>query len=375
MSEIQEWYYKGKSDMSFGAKVNSPLPKIIAIFSVLGIITICGACFILRDYLYDIAYNPQLVLYTNQNENGYFLNIPYKYDFHPENYIDETNTLKYAEFMDPNNTEYTYSISGSVNTTAIGDYTLTYTSQNKMQSQEIQVLVHVKDLTAPAIKLNSTLNEGGEYDPIVLIRGTHNTEDSLGTLDFNADEYVLEVTDDYDQPENIRQENTGHEIDLENGSGTKTYEIIYTAVDKAGNSSAVILPLTVMDEYDAVAEAQKERIAEMELELNCILNGKPLPKKEADEVVEEPVVIEMTADDFTWSLDSNTDDFVINAMNNIHYNGEGTIYAVSGAFITDSISEAGTYTINWSTTDGYTCVQNIIVTGGTTEETTEETTE
>lgn len=375
MSEIQEWYYKGKSDMSFGAKVNSPLPKIIAIFSVLGIITICGACFILRDYLYDIAYNPQLVLYTNQNENGYFLNIPYKYDFHPENYIDETNTLKYAEFMDPNNTEYTYSISGSVNTTAIGDYTLTYTSQNKMQSQEIQVLVHVKDLTAPVVKLNSTLNEGGEYDPIVLIRGTHNTEDSLGTLDFNADEYVLEVTDDYDQPENIRQENTGHEIDLENGSGTKTYEIIYTAVDKAGNSSAVILPLTVMDEYDAVAEAQKERIAEMELELNCILNGKPLPKKEEDEVVEEPVVIEMTADDFTWSLDSNTDEFVINAMNNIHYNGEGTIYAVSGAFITDSISEAGTYTINWSTTDGYTCVQNIIVTGGTAEETTEETTE
>ena len=375
MSEIQEWYYKGKSDMSFGAKVNSPLPKIIAIFSVLGIITICGACFILRDYLYDIAYNPQLVLYANQNENGYFLNIPYKYDFHPENYIDENNTLKYAEFMDPNNSEYTYSISGSVNTTAIGDYTLTYKSQNKMQSQEIPVLVHVKDLTAPAIKLNSTLNEGGEYDPIVLIRGTHNTEESLGTLDFNADEYVLEVTDDYDQPENIRQENTGHEIDLENGSGTKTYEVIYTAVDNAGNSSAVILPLTVMDEYDAVAEAQKERIAEMELELNCILNGKPLPKKEEDEVIEEPVVIEMTADDFTWSLDSNTDDFVINAMNNIHYNGEGTIYAVSGAFITDSISEAGTYIINWSTTDGYSCVQNIIVTGGTTEETTEETTE
>lgn len=368
MSEIQEWYYKGKSDMSFGAKVNSPLPKIIAIFSVLGIITICGACFILRDYLYDIAYNPQLVLYTNQNENGYFLNILYKYAFHPENYIDENNTLKYVEFMDPNNTEYTYSISGSVNTSAIGDYTLTYTSQNKMQSQEIHVVVHVKDLTAPVVKLNSTLNEGGEYDPIVLIRGTHNTEESLGTLDFNADEYVLEVTDDYDQPENIRQENTGNEIDLENGSGTKTYEIIYTAVDKAGNSSAVILPLTVMDEYDAAAEAQKERIAEMELELNCILNGKPLPKKEEDEVIEEPVVIEMTADDFTWSLDSNTDDFVINAMNNIHYNGEGTIYAVSGAFITDSISEAGTYTVNWSTTDGYTCVQNIIVTGGTTEE-------
>ena len=50
-------------------------------------------------------------------------------------------------------------------------------------------------------------------------------------------------------------------------------------------------------------------------------------------------------------------------MNNIRYNGEGTIYAVSGAFITESISEVGTYTINWRTTDGaLSCTQTVYLT-------------
>ena len=367
MSEIQEWHYKGRSEASFGAKVNSPLPKIIAVICVLVTLVLCGAGFILRDYLYDIFYNPQLVLYSNYGEAGYYIDIPYRYDFKPENYIDENNTLKYNEFMDPNNTEYVYSISGSVNTSVIGDYSLVYSSNNKMNAQEITLYVHVKDLTAPSIKLNSTLNEGGEYNPIVLVRGAHNEESALGTLDFNADDYLIEVVDDFYEEKDIKVENTGHDIDLENGKGTKNFEVIYTAVDKAGNSSVATLPIVVMDKYDAIAEAQKERVEDMERELNILLGN----WKRSEEDSAEPVIEEMSAEDITWSLSRNKDEFLTEAMRKVTYYGEVSLYPLSGAFVTDTITEPGTYQIIWYTTDGQTCTQNVIVEGEPTETTDE----
>jgi len=375
MSQIQEWYYKGRASESFGAKANSPLPTIIAIISAFVILTLCGAGFILRDYIYDVVYNPQVNVYANYSEAGYYLNIPYRYDFKPENYIDENNTLKYNDFMDPNNKDYTYSIEGSVDTNTLGDYTLTYSSANKMNKRSVQVLVHVKDLTAPVIKLDATLNEGGEYDPIVLVRGVHNEGSSLGTLDFNANKYILEVTDDFDEEKNIKLENTGQDIDLEDGTGTKNFEVIYTAVDKAGNSSVTILPIIVMDKYDAIAEAQKERIAEMERELN-ILVGNWKQKEGEPEIA---VIPEMSAKDFTWSLSNDPSEFVKSAMNNVTYYGEVALYPVSGAFITEPVTEPGTYHVVWFTTDGQTCTQTIIVEGElpteNTEEPSEETTE
>ena len=291
------------------------------------------------------------------------------------NYIDENNTLKYNDFMDPNNKDYTYSIEGSVDTNTLGDYTLTYSSANKMNKRSVQVLVHVKDLTAPVIKLDATLNEGGEYDPIVLVRGVHNEGSSLGTLDFNANKYILEVTDDFDEEKNIKLENTGQDIDLEDGTGTKNFEVIYTAVDKAGNSSVTILPIIVMDKYDAIAEAQKERIAEMERELN-ILVGNWKQKEGEPEIA---VIPEMSAKDFTWSLSNDPSEFVKSAMNNVTYYGEVALYPVSGAFITEPVTEPGTYHVVWFTTDGQTCTQTIIVEGElpaeNTEESSEETTE
>lgn len=369
MSQIQEWYYKGRATESFGAKVNSPLPTIIAILATFAIITLGGASFILRDYIYDIVYNPQVNVYANYSEAGYYLNIPYKYDFKPENYIDENNTLKYKEFMDPNNTDYTYTIEGKVNTSVIGDYNLTYSSTNKMSSRKINLLVHVKDLNAPVIKLDATLNEGGEYDPIVLVRGVHNEGSSLGTLDFNANKYMLEVTDDFDEEKDIKLENTGKDIDLEDGTGTKTFEVIYTAVDKAGNSSVTILPIIVMDRYDAIAEAQKERIAEMERELNILVGNW---KKQEDAPIEE-VIPEMSAKEFTWSINNDPSDFVKSAMNNVTYYGEVSLYPVSGAFITEPVTEPGTYHVVWCTTDGQTCTQTIIVTDDPADDSVEIT--
>jgi len=377
MSQIQEWYYKGRPTASFGAKANSPLPTIIAIFTTLVLVAIGGAAFILRDYIYDIVNNPQIQLYANINENGYYLNLPYKYEFHPENYINDETTLKYEEFMDPNNTNYTYSIEGSVDTNVIGDYTLIYHSANKMSEQTIKVMVHVKDLTAPVIKLKSTFNDSGEYDPIILVRGAHNSDDILGTLDFNANDYLVSVTDDFYEEKDIKLDNTGQDIDLENGKGIQNFEIIYTAVDKAGNSSVARLPLTVMDKYDAVAESQKERINAMERELNILLGNWERTKEDDPEPITETPTISIEANDMIWPLSSGSDGFVLAAMELIDYNGEESFYPVSGAFVTENITEPGTYEVLWSTTDGLTCTQKITVKDDThvEEDYIEETTE
>lgn len=377
MSQIQEWYYKGRPTASFGAKANSPLPTIISIFTTLVLVAIGGAAFILRDYIYDIVNNPQIQLYANINENGYYLNLPYKYEFHPENYINDETTLKYEEFMDPNNTNYTYSIEGKVDTNVIGDYILTYHSANKMSEQTIKVMVHVKDLTAPVIKLKSTFNDSGEYDPIILVRGSHNSDDILGTLDFDANDYLVSVTDDFYEEKDIKLDNTGQDIDLENGKGIQNFEIIYTAIDKAGNSSVARLPLTVMDKYDAVAESQKERINAMERELNILLGNWERTNEDDPEPITETPTISIEANDMIWPLSSGSDGFVLAAMELIDYNGEESFYPVSGAFVTENITEPGTYEVLWSTTDGLTCTQKITVKDDTPveEDYIEETTE
>ena len=377
MSQIQEWYYKGRANASFGAKVNSPLPTIIAVFTTLVLVAIGGAAFILRDYIYDIMNNPQIQLYANINENGYYLNLPYRYEFHPENYINDETTLKYEEFMDPNNTDYTYSIEGNVDTNVMGDYVLTYSSNNRMSAQEIKLTVHVKDLTAPTIKLKSNFSDSGEYDPIILVRGSHNSDGILGTLDFNADKYLESVTDDVSEVADIKTSNTGQYIDLENGNGIQNFEIIYTAVDKAGNSSVARLPLAVMDKYDAVAESQKERINAMERELNILLGNWERTKEDDPEPITETPTISIEANDMIWPLSSGSDGFVLAAMELIDYNGEESFYPVSGAFVTENITEPGTYEVLWSTTDGLTCTQKITVKDDTPaeEDSTEETTE
>ena len=283
---IQEWYYKHNAEMRYGDSKSYLWPKILLIVSIVVVLAVGVSAYICRDYVYDITMNPQLVLkaVVCQDENGYYVDVPYKYNFVADKFIDENETLNYNEFMDPNNTDYTYSIEGDVDTTRLGEYPVTYTSQNKVQGQQIVVNVRVTDNVKPTIVLKAQLSDiDGIYEPIKIVRNSHDTEEYRGTLDFNQADMIESITDDYSPDDKIKIEYTEN-LGLNEGEGTKTVNITYSATDEAGNKAVVTLPLTIYDASDPDLEAETERVKQMEDELNRLFNqAKKKPESNPDD--------------------------------------------------------------------------------------------
>lgn len=283
---IQEWYYKHNAEMRYGDSKSYLWPKILLIVSIVVVLAVGVSAYICRDYVYDITMNPQLVLKAVicQDENGYYVDVPYKYNFVADKFIDENETLNYNEFMDPNNTDYTYSIEGDVDTTRLGEYPVTYTSQNKVQGQQIIVNVRVTDNVKPTIVLKAQLSDiDGIYEPIKIVRNSHDTEEYRGTLDFNQADMIESITDDYSPDDKIKIEYTEN-LGLNEGEGTKTVNITYSATDEAGNKAVVTLPLTIYDASDPDLEAETERVKQMEDELNRLFNqAKKKPESNPDD--------------------------------------------------------------------------------------------
>lgn len=283
---IQEWYYKHNAEMRYGDSKSYLWPKILLIVSIVVVLAVGVSAYICRDYVYDITMNPQLVLKAVicQDENGYYVDVPYKYNFVADKFIDENETLNYNEFIDPNNTDYTYSIEGDVDTTRLGEYPVTYTSQNKVQGQQIIVNVRVTDNVKPTIVLKAQLSDiDGIYEPIKIVRNSHDTEEYRGTLDFNQADMIESITDDYSPDDKIKIEYTEN-LGLNEGEGTKTVNITYSATDEAGNKAVVTLPLTIYDASDPDLEAETERVKQMEDELNRLFNqAKKKPESNPDD--------------------------------------------------------------------------------------------
>ena len=283
---IQEWYYKHNAEMRYGDSKSYLWPKILLIVSIVVVLAVGVSAYICRDYVYDITMNPQLVLkaVVCQDENGYYVDVPYKYNFVADKFIDENETLNYNEFIDPNNTDYTYSIEGDVDTTRLGEYPVTYTSQNKVQGQQIVVNVRVTDNVKPTIVLKAQLSDiDGIYEPIKIVRNSHDTEEYRGTLDFNQADMIESITDDYSPDDKIKIEYTEN-LGLNEGEGTKTVNITYSATDEAGNKAVVTLPLTIYDASDPDLEAETERVKQMEDELNRLFNqAKKKPESNPDD--------------------------------------------------------------------------------------------
>lgn len=273
MDEIKEWYYNSDADVAYGTLPNKFLPKLILLVSSISIVVISIICIILRSYLYDLFNNPQIQLTYIQYDNkiGYYVTVPYKYDFVADKFIDPA-TPKYDKFIDTQNNDYTYSISGQVNTQTIGDYKIRYISKNKIFEQTLDITVKVRDISAPIIKLNDDINDIGEYEPITLVRGTDDTNN------FNADDYIQEVIDNYDSSNDIYIEHNGDNINF-GTSGTTNTSVIYTAVDLSGNIGQATLPIIVIDEFDSVKAEHDEKIIKMNNELYELL--KPLHSKKS----------------------------------------------------------------------------------------------
>ena len=101
MSKVMKWKYKGKPDIVFGEIKESKAPKII-LFSIIGLIAVaCMTGFLLRNYLYDVIFNPHIELNNLvKSENGtYFIDIEVNSKFDKYAYIDENRTLRYDKFI------------------------------------------------------------------------------------------------------------------------------------------------------------------------------------------------------------------------------------------------------------------------------------
>ncbi len=373
-AQIQEWYYIGEADITYGEAKANPLHKIMLTITLSLVALSSITAFIMRDYIYDYINNPRVILVTSARDNNNTVDVPYKQHFDPNKYID---------------TDYYYGHYGllldecvnNVNTEVIGTYKVVYVSQNHVTKNEETLTVNVKDLTPPTIKLKAVLNGADEYEPVVLVRGVHNDEKVLGTEDFNADDWLDSVTDDYCDKKDITITNTGHDTYF-GLNGTTSTSIIYTAVDAYGNSSSVSLPLVIMSDYDKAAATQQNTIKAMEDELKKIqqMQQEQTEKqqqkqkenssstssgtagqssKTANYVIDDNV---LSATSFTWSLSLNgavNMDFLIKASEFVTYYGTGTTTSAEGPSVTFIPTEPGVYTIVWTSTDGYKCLQQV----------------
>ena len=145
MSQVMKWNYSGKADITLGKEIKTnPWPKIFLALIIFLIVSASVSAFIFKDYIYDIIVNPQIVLKAvTPVENGYEVEIPYKFEFTPEKFIDEINTKEYEAFLNAERTDYTYYVEGTVDTNIIGSYNLVYYSSNKINEKKINLTVKV----------------------------------------------------------------------------------------------------------------------------------------------------------------------------------------------------------------------------------------
>ncbi|OON93818.1 MAG: hypothetical protein ATN33_05170 [Epulopiscium sp. Nele67-Bin001] len=118
------------------------------------------------------------------------------------------------------------SVTGTVNTSVIGEYVLTYTatdSSNNTATMTITVTVH-KDQTAPVINYSGSTST-------TIVQGGHYTIPTITAVD-NVDGYV---TANYTVTLN------GIPVNTVTTNTVGTYVITYTATDSAGNTSAPLV--------------------------------------------------------------------------------------------------------------------------------------
>ena len=268
MSKVMTWRYAGTADITLGKEVHiNPLPKI-ALATIISLIVIaCTSGFVFRDYLYDMFVNPQLVLkYVNKTDDGFSVDIPYQFDFSAEKFIDEINTKEYEAFMNPDNSVYTYSIEGEVNTEVIGSYLVTYYSSNSANKKQIALTVNVIDSVAPVARLKDPITQeelkksiDGQYKPMYIVRNHTTTPEYYGTLSWNVEDFILDYSDNYsdvtitypDKPDWV-------------GNSIEYRECIYTFADESGNKTELILPLYVV----TLTDTQIAELADGNIKLN-----------------------------------------------------------------------------------------------------------
>lgn len=403
---IQTWVYAHDADITFGEVHQSKVPKIALICTIAGIVVVGGLSFAFRDYISDYINNPQVVFsseYVNEQDGKLYVDaeISNKDFFNPKKYI-----LGYDKDTDEiKNAKYEVSIDTSqLNFDAVGSYPIIYHSHNKVISEDYEVIINVKDKTAPVITLeldedkpyHVDLSENGSYK-LTIIRNEENKKN------FDPGNYIKSVTDNYTtDPDKIQVDYTKH-IDFT----AKSVDIIYNAYDESGNRGMTALTLIIEEDVDAIQKENEEALKKAEEERKQLEKEKEQLEKEKEELEEkkdddnsndndnnnnnnsggsggnnvtpppqqqqqpdpppqqhyEPSSI--SARDVTLSISAcGSDEYAIaNAcIAALTYRGSAGSAMPSGMPGFDVPLDPGTYTITWTTSDGLSCTQTLTLT-------------
>lgn len=394
MSKTVTWKYKGDADVVFGEIHISKAPKIILAITVITVIDVCVAGFFLRDFIYDALTNPQIMLKNvSQDDNGFYIEIPYNqenFNFIADSYIDTVNTREYESFIDPENKAYSFTIEGNVDTATIGDYIITYNSNNRVKHNTTTLSVRVKDITGPVVTLKDPKTgkelpktSEGLYHNVTLRRYTNDTKN------WNAEDYIMSITDNYSALKDITI--TYPEKPNFDSSSDDNIIVTYTATDSSGNISKIDLQILLVKQ--TIANRDVGDLIERQEQVNQLTEqtnrDDDNPNNDNDSgygdqdaginddgtnTIKHP---QLTADSFTWSMSVDgppggdpivMQAFLMRAQSHIHYydydkNNAYCSPETGGVFLSYQPDGPGTYTINWQTPDGsLSCTQYVTLT-------------
>ena len=422
----QTWNYKHDADITFGEVHVSKLPKIILIFTLIGIVVIGVTIFLFKDYIYDYTNNPQLQFndkVTLRNDGKYEVDyeISNSAYFKPEAYMEdatydkETNTYNVSDDL-----PYEYKIEGDDITTQteVGQYTISYLSRNRATTEQKDLIVNLKDTTPPTITFE--LSENADYHveldktgscQLTLIRGKD-------TTNFDPRKYIKSITDNYTKDDYFTgddAEKDGHVIYPKNISFINdTVDIIYQATDEAGNNGTASLKLIIKEDVDKIKEEQEKALKEAEAEKKRLEaekkkaedekkkleeEKKKLEDSQADKtttqssgnhngnggysqqpayttqqpaVTQPPATTQATttttekpsirANDVKVSIKEGEDAIVQKCINNVIFRGAAGTAQPFGMPGYDCQLAVGTYTITWKTNTGLSCTQKLTIT-------------
>lgn len=185
-----KWRYKGQADIIYGEVKPSPVPKImfVIIISIVVLSSISG--FLLRNYIYDLVFNPHVELNLTQENENYYIYLNVNDTFDKFAYIDESRTLKYDKFISDEDNKYVFEVEGEVDTAHVGEYNISYKSSNSVKSQEVSVIVRVSDNEDPIIELTQNTETIACTDEVIK---TFNPEDYIKTTNDNYYDVSVDI--------------------------------------------------------------------------------------------------------------------------------------------------------------------------------------
>lgn len=281
---IQHWNYAYDADITFGEVHESKLPKIILVFTLLGILVIGIGAYLFKDYILDYINNPQ-VMFNDKvflNEKGLLCaetEISNINHFDPKTYILGYNS-KTKEIEDA---QYNVEVDTSQFKKEVGEYPIIYHSSNRVISEDYTIMVSVKDKTDPVIllELDDTkpyhvdLSESSSYK-LTIIR-------QQDTKNFDPKNYIKSVSDNYDKDISIDQVEYPKEIDFT----ANTVDVIYSIQDKYGNTGTTSLTLFIKDDVSQIEKEKQEAIDKAKEEYDKKLKEEKAKQEAAEKARKE----------------------------------------------------------------------------------------